>query len=67
MDLGIYMFPTMYSLRHARGYGRSALRNWLLQVILLCKIISLHCQIGRALSVGLSQWSFMGYLDKSRK
>lgn len=31
MDLGVYIYPTMYTLRHARGYGRSALRSWLLQ------------------------------------
>lgn len=27
----MYIIPTCYTLRHARGYGRSALRNWLLQ------------------------------------
>ena len=32
IDLGVWLLPTCYSLRHARGYGRSALRNWLLQV-----------------------------------
>ncbi|KAJ1366082.1 hypothetical protein KIN20_026670 [Parelaphostrongylus tenuis] len=31
IDLGILIYPTAYTLRHARGYGRSALRNWLLQ------------------------------------
>ncbi|XP_034475002.1 E3 ubiquitin-protein ligase Ufd4 [Drosophila innubila] len=31
IDLGVYIVPTAYTLRHARGYGRSALRNWLLQ------------------------------------
>lgn len=31
IDLGILLYPTAYTLRHARGYGRSALRNWLLQ------------------------------------
>ncbi|KAH8394178.1 hypothetical protein KR215_003788 [Drosophila sulfurigaster] len=31
IDLGVYVVPTAYTLRHARGYGRSALRNWLLQ------------------------------------
>ncbi|EDW86666.2 uncharacterized protein Dwil_GK23521 [Drosophila willistoni] len=31
IDLGVYIIPNAYSLRHARGYGRSALRNWLLQ------------------------------------
>ncbi|KAK6110532.1 HECT-domain (ubiquitin-transferase) family protein [Brugia pahangi] len=31
IDLGIYFYPKTYTLRHARGYGRSALRNWLLQ------------------------------------
>nr|XP_016939130.1 E3 ubiquitin-protein ligase Ufd4 [Drosophila suzukii]XP_016939137.1 E3 ubiquitin-protein ligase Ufd4 [Drosophila suzukii] len=31
IDLGVYIIPTAYTLRHARGYGRSALRNWLLQ------------------------------------
>lgn len=31
IDLGVYIIPTDYTLRHARGYGRSALRNWLLQ------------------------------------
>lgn len=31
IDLGVYIVPTAYTLRHARGYGRSALRHWLLQ------------------------------------
>uniref|UniRef100_A0A6P4FNM6 E3 ubiquitin-protein ligase n=1 Tax=Drosophila rhopaloa TaxID=1041015 RepID=A0A6P4FNM6_DRORH len=31
IDLGVYIIPTAYTLRHARGYGRSALRNWILQ------------------------------------
>uniref|UniRef100_A0A915DET1 E3 ubiquitin-protein ligase n=1 Tax=Ditylenchus dipsaci TaxID=166011 RepID=A0A915DET1_9BILA len=31
MDLGVLIFPSAYTLRHAQGYGRSALRNWLLQ------------------------------------
>lgn len=31
IDLGVFIVPTAYTLRHARGYGRSALRNWLLQ------------------------------------
>uniref|UniRef100_A0A158Q903 E3 ubiquitin-protein ligase n=1 Tax=Elaeophora elaphi TaxID=1147741 RepID=A0A158Q903_9BILA len=31
IDLGVYFYPNTYTLRHARGYGRSALRNWLLQ------------------------------------
>lgn len=31
IDLGVYVSPTAYTLRHARGYGRSALRFWLLQ------------------------------------
>ncbi|KAK3859367.1 hypothetical protein Pcinc_034518 [Petrolisthes cinctipes] len=32
IDLGIWFLPSAYTLRHARGYGRSALRNWLFQV-----------------------------------
>lgn len=32
IDLGLWIIPSCYSLRHARGYGRSALRNWLFQV-----------------------------------
>jgi len=32
VDLGLWLVPTSYTLRHARGYGRSALRNWLFQV-----------------------------------
>lgn len=32
IDLGMYVIPTAYTLRHARGYGRSALRNWLFQM-----------------------------------
>lgn len=31
IDLGVYIIPNAYTLRHARGYGRSALRNWMLQ------------------------------------
>lgn len=32
IDLGMNIMPTSYTLRHARGYGRSALRNWLFQM-----------------------------------
>jgi E3 ubiquitin-protein ligase HECTD1 len=32
IDLGVSIIPTAYTLRHARGYGKSALRNWMLQV-----------------------------------
>ncbi|CAI2350375.1 unnamed protein product [Caenorhabditis sp. 36 PRJEB53466] len=28
IDLGVLVIPTSYTLRHSRGYGRSALRNW---------------------------------------
>lgn len=28
----MHVVPTAYTLRHARGYGRSALRNWLFQM-----------------------------------
>ena len=31
IDLGVWIRPTAYTLRHARGYGRSALRSWQLQ------------------------------------
>lgn len=32
IDLGLWFLPSAYTLRHARGYGRSAIRNWMLQV-----------------------------------
>lgn len=32
IDLGLFIIPTAYTLRHARGYGRSALRNLLFQM-----------------------------------
>ncbi|XP_030211595.1 E3 ubiquitin-protein ligase HECTD1 isoform X1 [Gadus morhua] len=32
VDLGLWVLPSAYTLRHARGYGRSALRNWVFQV-----------------------------------
>ncbi|XP_019870714.1 E3 ubiquitin-protein ligase HECTD1 isoform X2 [Aethina tumida] len=32
IDLGLHIIPTAYTLRHARGYGRSALRNWHFQM-----------------------------------
>nr|CAD7398859.1 unnamed protein product [Timema cristinae] len=32
IDLGLWVVPSSYTLRHARGYGRSALRNWFFQV-----------------------------------
>ncbi|XP_029106106.1 E3 ubiquitin-protein ligase HECTD1 isoform X5 [Scleropages formosus] len=32
IDLGLWFIPSAYTLRHARGYGRSALRNWVFQV-----------------------------------
>lgn len=38
VDLGLHIVPTAYTLRHARGYGRSALRNWLFQVSTLAAI-----------------------------
>jgi E3 ubiquitin-protein ligase HECTD1 len=31
IDLGVWIIPTHYTLRHARGYGKSALRSWELQ------------------------------------
>nr|XP_018669598.1 E3 ubiquitin-protein ligase HECTD1 isoform X3 [Ciona intestinalis] len=31
LDFGLQIIPTKYSLRHSRGYSRSALRNWLFQ------------------------------------
>ncbi|PIC33910.1 hypothetical protein B9Z55_013719 [Caenorhabditis nigoni] len=31
IDLGVFLIPTSYTMRHSRGYGRSALRNWSLQ------------------------------------
>uniref|UniRef100_H2Z0Z8 E3 ubiquitin-protein ligase n=1 Tax=Ciona savignyi TaxID=51511 RepID=H2Z0Z8_CIOSA len=31
IDFGLHIIPTMYTLRHSRGYSRSALRNWLFQ------------------------------------
>lgn len=32
IDLGMNIIPSSYTLRHARGYGRSALRNWMFQM-----------------------------------
>ena len=32
LDLGLWLLPSAYTLRHARGYGKSALRHWLFQV-----------------------------------
>ncbi|KAK0043521.1 E3 ubiquitin-protein ligase HECTD1 isoform X5 [Biomphalaria pfeifferi] len=32
IDLGVWIIPTCYTLRHARGYGKSALRNWEFQM-----------------------------------
>jgi len=31
IDLGVWIHPKAYTLRHARGYGRSAVRSWQLQ------------------------------------
>ena len=31
VDLGLWLVPTAYTLRHARGYSKSALRNWVLE------------------------------------
>ena len=31
IDLGMWIRPSAYTLRHARGYGRSAVRSWQLQ------------------------------------
>lgn len=32
VDLGLWLIPTSYTLRHARGYSQSALRTWDFQV-----------------------------------
>lgn len=32
IDLGVSIIPTAYTLRHARGYGKSALRTWQLEM-----------------------------------
>ena len=32
IDLGVYIIPSAYTLRHSRGYGKSALRNWQLEM-----------------------------------
>uniref|UniRef100_UPI00358EFCC3 LOW QUALITY PROTEIN: E3 ubiquitin-protein ligase HECTD1-like n=1 Tax=Myxine glutinosa TaxID=7769 RepID=UPI00358EFCC3 len=32
IDLGLFVIPKAYTLRHAQGYRYSALRNWLFQV-----------------------------------
>ncbi|GFR88010.1 E3 ubiquitin-protein ligase HECTD1 [Elysia marginata] len=32
IDLGVWLVPSCYTLRHARGYGKSALRNWEFQM-----------------------------------
>ena len=32
VDLALWVIPSHYTLRHSRGFGRSALRNWLFQV-----------------------------------
>ena len=31
INSGMWIEPTAYTLRHARGYSKSALRNWCLQ------------------------------------
>ena len=33
VDVAMWVIPTHYTLRHSRGFGRSALRNWLFQVL----------------------------------
>jgi len=40
IDLGVALQPTAYTLRHARGYGRSALRTWQLLGSNDCKLWS---------------------------
>lgn len=35
IDLGLLIYPSAYTIRHSRGYGRSALRNWMFQVCCL--------------------------------
>ena len=32
IDLGVYIIPSAYTLRHSRGYGKSALRSWQLEM-----------------------------------
>jgi hypothetical protein len=36
LDLGVHVKPSHYTLRHARGYHASALRNWDFQVCIPC-------------------------------
>jgi len=31
IDLGVWLVPSAYTMRHARGYGRSAVRTWQLE------------------------------------
>lgn len=54
LDLGLHIVPSAYTLRHARGYGRSALRNWLFQVSTLLHT-SYWCLVfyGVAWTIGL--------------
>ena len=46
IDLGVWLKPTAYTMRHAPGYGQSALRNWLLQASRdnhVWEMCSAHC------------------------
>ncbi len=52
IDTGVWLVPTAYTLKHARGYSNSALRNWKLEVgslfmsIVVEKALSLSLEVG---------------------
>lgn len=63
VDLGLWIIPTDYTLRHARGYGRSALRNWLFQVKRQLHTLNLVlCFIPISFFTDVQRWHKLDYI-----
>jgi E3 ubiquitin-protein ligase HECTD1 len=54
IDLGVWILPTSYTLRHARGYKKSALRNW--QLLLSKDGVTWKCARKHVDDRSLQEW-----------
>ena len=60
VDLGVFVKPSHYTIRHARGYSASALRNWDFQVS------SLHFPFAHGLVVPLHALNEKAVLEQAK-
>eukprot|EP00116_Pleurobrachia_bachei_P011210 sb/3471472/ len=60
VDFALWIIPTHYTVRHSRGFGRSALRNWLFQSCRITKVgfCFLGCEMRRCVCLYNNFWSF---------